>query len=46
MEIEFPKFTIPKQIVQRRGHFEIHSCFKTTFDEVGKIKSERIQEKA
>jgi len=46
MEIDFPKFTIPKQIGQRRGHFEIRSCFKTTFDEVGKIKSERIREKA
>lgn len=32
-------------IGQRRRHFEIHSCFKTSFDEVGKIKSDGSGEK-
>jgi hypothetical protein len=28
-----------------RGPFEIHCCFKITFDEEGKIKSEQIRGK-
>lgn len=48
MEIGFPECKIPKHSIKLRilkSTLKIHSCFKTSFGEVGKIKSEGIRGK-